>query len=289
MSTVIRTYTFTLTWPRTAGQDKTITSYRSIVTFPAGVRNTKIIESDPRGIGALQTITVTAGDITSVSGPQSTPVSTPSIPAVRTTGVSPGGAAGIGIGCAIAGALIASLVLCLFFRGRMQRERASRRRARADSYRKGSRSPQVPMVATGRTSTLCAIESALPPPKQDSDIAGDFSKLCGAIKNHAQSYYRSGEAPSGEATEIRSHLAELLKDGSTLDPGEAAMLLSSPRAAVPVARVLLAWTILQNVQPSADPELNLLPPELVECTAGMDQSNRNPGKTIPSARYGSIH
>jgi hypothetical protein len=140
------------------------------------------------------------------------------------------------------------------------------------------------MVATGRTSTLYAIESALPPPKQDSDISGDFSKLCGVIKNHAQSYYRSGEATSGEATEIRSQLAELLKDGSTLDPDEGAMLLSTPKSAVPAVRILLAWMILQNIQPSADPELNLLPPELVECTAGMDLSNRNSGKAISSKR-----
>jgi hypothetical protein len=145
------------------------------------------------------------------------------------------------------------------------------------------------MVATGRTSTLYAIESALPPPKQDSDISGDFSKLCGAIKNHAQSYYRSGEATPGEATEIRSQLAELLKDGSTLDPDEAAMLLSSSRSAIPAVRVLLAWMILQNLQPSADPELNLLPPELVECTAGMDQSNRNSGKAIACKKHGYVH
>jgi len=119
-----------------------------------------------------------------------------------------------------------------------------------------------------------AIDSKLPPPMQDRDIEGQFSRIGTAIMNHAQSYFAPGSAQQSRNLDAAAvaQLDRALGPSSPINGQTLASMLSNPRSRVAAARFLLGWTILESIRPTTMPEYTLLPPELAECMQTMTLS-----------------
>lgn len=114
---------------------------------------------------------------------------------------------------------------------------------------------------------MVALGAKLPPPMEDRSIEGEFSKLGNVIRNHAQSYFSSGNADGSQKMDkaATEHLSGLLGPKPQINSHALAAMLSNPRSRVGAVRFLLGWTILENVKPISPPEKSLLPPEIAEC------------------------
>ena len=121
-------------------------------------------------------------------------------------------------------------------------------------------------------SKMSSLDAALPPPKQDRDVAGEMSKLGGAIKNHAQNYYlTNSEIPSSLEAQIR----QILGAGGPYDPRTIVVALSTSGNTIAAVRFVLAWSIYQNITTDAASNETLLPPVLVDA---LSATSKDPGK-----------
>lgn len=233
--------------------------------------------SPPAGQSSTPSAAVTTPP-TSASGggasnsalPASSTTSAAPDPTPNPSGISSGAAAGIGIGCAAAGALLAALIVLLCMRRRRRSNssgHATRSLSRGPSMR-GNAYPHggggVPMggvsKAGGATPTV-TVEKALEPPMQDSAVHGLLQRLGTAVKDHAQSYYVARGGAGGAAAGAE-RVAAVLGAGAPVRAEEVAGMLASAPGRVAGVRFLIAWGILRNV--SGAPETSLLPPELAE-------------------------
>lgn len=125
------------------------------------------------------------------------------------------------------------------------------------------------------------METALPQPMQDSDIAGEMSRLGTSIKNYAQSYYVGGNYPRRESV-TQDQLVQLVGDGR---PPRAVNLGDGKSSTVGAVRYILAWTILESIE-SRDSGVRtaLLPPDIALGLSVMRQDHDATGtSTITSA------
>jgi hypothetical protein len=186
--------------------------------------------------------------------------------------LSPGGVAGIAIGCAILGAIIAAAAVIVCCRRRRRRATTG---GVTDHEQMG---PLPPLGEKASQSTVVAsqfkaisgpadpLAMALPPPRQDRDIVGDFSKLGNSIRNHAQSFF-GGNGIQAEPVIDTSSITHLVgrNPHAGHDADDIAKLLGSPLTRVLAVRLLLAAVIIQGLEPSCAATRTLLPPEIAQC------------------------
>lgn len=188
--------------------------------------------------------------------------------------VSAGGAAGIGIGSAIGGAIVAILIFLLLMR--KSRESGSK-----------SKKPRVASTVLGRNklspaladyestqfefddqNAVAIVERALPQPADDQTIGGEMSKLCTLIKNHIQSYYHNGRTQES----IDSvNFDEMEVAGRKLPISTPALisLLANSKTRFSALRFYLSWITLQRIEPTCDPDRTFLPPEVARFLKSM--------------------
>ncbi|USW57049.1 hypothetical protein Slin15195_G103680 [Septoria linicola] len=212
--------------------------------------------------------------------------------------VSSGGAAGIGIGCLIAGVLICGLAFYVLGpRRHLWRRKKSGidedgnleesiigEKTRggthhidggcvvptpsAEGQASHSRSGSDSSVSTATIGTIEFI---------DHEVREEFHCLNVAIKGHAELYYnlRPIEEPNHKNASCDTNIAtltDLLGPAAPLDGIAMDCLLQEPATRHDSIRLLLAWVVFRFTQLDAPMEKTLLPPELVKCAQAMSRS-----------------
>ncbi|KAI4234008.1 MAG: hypothetical protein LQ349_004064 [Xanthoria aureola] len=187
----------------------------------------------------------------------------------KSNDISPGAAAGIGIGCAIAGALIAAAILVLFFRRRRRRAPA-----RSDAIPlNGFGSVEKTIASPDSVSPVGMIERSLPQPAEDQALGGELSRLKTAIKNHVQSYYHTNSVRGG----VDQVALGLIATGNMpLIASTLGSLLSNPVTRMTAIRFCITWTVVSRIDQNCEPSLSFLPPEIASCLLSINSTRDDP-------------
>ena len=188
--------------------------------------------------------------------------------------IGPGAAAGIGIGCAIAGALIAAVILVFFFRRRRRRAPA-----RSDAIPlNGFASVEKTIASPDSISPAAMIERNLPQPAEDQALGGEMSRLKTAIKNHVQSYYHTNSV-RGSVDQVA--LGVIATGNMPLIASTLASLLSNPVTRMTAIRFCITWTVVSRIDQNCEPSLSFLPPEIASCLLSISSTRDDPSSKCP--------
>ncbi|KAL9026952.1 MAG: hypothetical protein Q9196_004460, partial [Gyalolechia fulgens] len=190
--------------------------------------------------------------------------------------ISPGAAAGIGIACAIAGALIAAAILALLFK-----RRRHRRPARGDAVQLDGFASLDKTTVSSRDlpSPLGLIERSLPQPVEDQALGGELSRLRTSIKNHVQSYYHTN---SVVGSVDQAALGIIAAGNMPLIASTLASLLSNPATRLTALRFCIAWVAISRIDPSCEPSRSFLPPEIAGCLVSIASAPEDPSTHMDS-------
>ncbi|KAL8919380.1 MAG: hypothetical protein Q9172_005011 [Xanthocarpia lactea] len=198
--------------------------------------------------------------------------STPSgntTPRNNSASISPGAAAGVGIGSAIAGALIAAAILVLFFRRRRRPAPA-----RSDVIPlNGFGSVEKTFASPDSISPVGMIERSLPQPAEDQALGGEMSRLKTAIKNHVQSFYHTNSVP-GSIDQVA--LGLIAMGNMPLIASTLGSLLSNPVTRMTAIRFCITWTAVSRIDLNCEPSLSFLPPEIASCLLSISSTRDDP-------------
>jgi Cortical protein marker for cell polarity len=199
----------------------------------------------------------TSTSSSSTSSPTTTSKSSPNI--------STGEVAGIGIACAIAGAILAGLIVFLL----------SRRFRRQASYQPQDIPPNndryLHQEKSGVTTTVTNVDRLLPQPAEDDALASGLSKIRDGIKNHVQNYYHN--APVDPNMVDQTRLVDLARV-MVMPTSAISDLLLNPATRIPMIRLFLAQLILSRCIGNTDKTCSFLPGE-VAALAVADTGNKN--------------
>jgi hypothetical protein len=225
----------------------TIPSVSTPTTMPAQYQPPPV--SNP---GSL----LTSGSSNSVG--MSTQTSSPN---GESTGLSNGAAAGVGIGCAFVGALLASLIAFFIFHRKMGHRFYSEDQLATDGvgYIHQDKNATSTTVTPVKGGVVSNIDRLLPQPAEDDEIIGGLSKIRDGIKNHVQNYYHNSPVSSKMIDE--SNLLELSK-ATKLSTHEILTLLLNPATRILTIRLLLAEMILSRCVGGSDGQSSFLPSEV---------------------------
>ncbi|KAF2269554.1 hypothetical protein CC78DRAFT_282382 [Lojkania enalia] len=223
-------------------------------------------------ISSIPTPPSSLASLPSVS-PAATEVNTAATEAVKKDdGISKGGVVGIAIGCLVAGALIAGLLMWLRS-GRSRRKHSSDQEASAIAFlnREKGAAAKAHSVETGSPASQ-AILSALPQPLEDKAISGEVSKLSNLIKNHVQSYYHTGRI-----IPRMLDLDDLQAFGSNLpiSTGTLSTLLGNSETREIALRFSIAWVLVSRIEYYDEMSATFLPPEVARCFQSISLVNRS--------------
>ncbi|KAF2166099.1 hypothetical protein M409DRAFT_55441 [Zasmidium cellare ATCC 36951] len=195
---------------------------------------------------------------------------------------------GIGIGAGIGGGLALIALGVLFYLYRRRRHRMQQPTPRwAESDRAGdilsvstemapipSSLPERKASTIGRQTTTTSTGIELLPPLPDHQLASLLVPLISNIKTHVEMFYITDVVPaSPKPSHVDSgfmKLTEVLDEGAPLDANAMDALLREPRTRFAAIRMLIAWSILRNIEVSAPLDRTLLPPELVRVIGSME-------------------
>jgi len=175
--------------------------------------------------------------------------------------VSTGAAVGIGIGTAFAGAFLALLAIWIFFR----RSRRSRRGGQNSWVSDTNHERGFGGVGKRVSSSIVALEDVPLDPADDSQIRKHMQDLYELIHQHAENHY-SARNFEGRRQDLQLELAICgWSDGGGTEPSAQtiASLLANPATRRVAIRHVIARIILQHVDLESDPEVSLLPPQIV--------------------------
>lgn len=197
--------------------------------------------------------------------------------------VSPGATAGIAVGCAVVGALIASLVFLLMMlnsrhrRSHHHRTQASKKDPRDKRLHPDEFKDNVAVtISIPETSSAAVIQHHLPPPAEERVIVADFSKIHDKIAGHMQSYYRSNPSALDPATiESLGRILDVNAGSGSPLRSRLSTLLSDHNVRASLLRATLARIILLRVDPEANPNESFLPPEVTGLFRSMDPTDFN--------------
>lgn len=187
-------------------------------------------------------------------------------------GLSDRAAAGIAIGCLIAGALIAALASFLLFSRGKKRNAAQAGHyeptVHADEHdlKHPAKVTSAPMRAIG---AAAIIENNLPQPKEDNTISGDLSRIKSRIEGHVDSYYHTAGANSQT---IAQALSAALGTGFPVSMVKLQELLSDPRKRLAVFRAAIAWIIVSRIDFSSGPDTTFLPRHVADVIRDLSAS-----------------
>lgn len=187
-----------------------------------------------------------------------------------------GAAAGIAVGCLVAGALVATLACFLLFSRRKKRAAAQAGHLEPTVYseehdlKHPAKTSSTPM---GAIDAAAIIENNLPQPKEDNAIIGDLSRIKSRIEGHVDSYYHTAGANNQATAQALSAALGTAFPVSMLKLQE---LLSNPRKRPAVLRTAIAWIIVSRIDFSSGPDTTFLPAYVAGatrdlCASGMDE------------------
>ncbi|KAF7196570.1 hypothetical protein HII31_01940 [Pseudocercospora fuligena] len=233
------------------------------------------------GASAIATTAETGGNVASNVSSSSDPATsnangTAPVSHAHQSSIANGEIVGIGIGCAIIGALLASLIACLLLRRRSRRQGYSVA-TRSTSSGSAGESDKIPAIPLSRT-IATGLSSALPQPEEDRTIIANVSKLDTVIKNHAHSFYAQATTfqPSEDAISL---VEKLLYNCTAINARDLNTMLSKLDSRIGAVRFLLSWSVLSNVGYKSQVDYTLLPPALAECLSAMNlEDGTSPGE-----------
>jgi hypothetical protein len=177
--------------------------------------------------------------------------------------VTSGVAAGIAIGCLLAGILIAGLVFWLCGRKRKPTRSHDYEASRTAlvPQEKGFATSAIPLGS--RTATASPLMDVLPLPLEDKAVAGEISKISLSVKNHVQSYYHASRvnAASLDLDDIQG-----LGNNLPISAGTLSTLLDNAATREIALRFCIAWVVCSKILPSTGSRATLLPAEVAECS-----------------------
>lgn len=200
-------------------------------------------------------------------------------------GFSSGAAAGIAIGCLIAGALIAGLVF--WFCGR-KRKASSTQDYEANSttlmpWEKGFATNAVSLK--GESPNTSPPLGVLPLPLEDKAITGEISRIGNSIKNHVQSYYQMGRVSQGLIDMDDIHA---IGSNQPISAGTLSTLLGNSATREIALRFCIAWAVCSRMKPTDDPRATLLPVEVVGCYQKIANEHKSSPGELTSTRNAHI-
>jgi hypothetical protein len=232
------------------------------------------------------TTTTTASIITTTTTTRIiTTTTTTSIPTPSTSTSSQGNGhtgeglptdVGIGIGCALGGALLAGLIVFLL----------SRRKYRQPSYQKQQLPPNGGAYVRHEKRDVAAtrgpvtnVDRLLPQPAEDDVVMGGLSKIRDGIKNHVQNYYHN--APVDPRMVDEATLVELARVMAIPTSGILDLLLNAATR-MPMIRLFLAHLILSRCTGQTDGTESFLPNEVSALANFHIEAHDTAGKSGPS-------
>jgi len=188
-------------------------------------------------------------------------------------GLSNGAAAGVGIGCAIGGAILALIAIALFTQCRKRRPNdisniayQNTPQAKASDDYESKSTSVIPLVDV-------PIERA-----DDSQIKKSLTDLNELINQHVENHYHN-QTFTGQPAGLERELSKCGFNGAGSESaGYMASILIDPRTRGAGIRKLIAYVILAHSQPNAPKLLSLLPGSISGVSRAMLQVRRRPGE-----------
>jgi hypothetical protein len=242
----------------------------------AGPTNTAKTSSNDHGTNtgvSTSSIMTSAGSSPAASSDPAVPTSTP-----KKDGIKSGAAAGIAVGCFLAGALIAGLVAWFFIKRKSPAGgvRDSEASTIALMHREKGLTAKTVSVSSGSPIAL-ALENGLPQPLEDKAISGEISKISNLIKNHIQSYYHNRAVSPGM---IDYDDLQALGEGLPISVGTLSTLLNNNATREIALRFCLAWVVTSRIQLNESSNTTFLPPEVAKCMQSMNHAERGSRGTL---------
>ena len=180
-----------------------------------------------------------------------------------------GAVAGIGISCAVAGALIAGLICFLLMR-RKQKTRSDKHSEYAvGSYASESKNPTSITVGLPGNSSAVIVENYLPQSREDNAITGDLSRIKNKIDGHVQTFYALS---GGNDQACAQALAAILGNQSPIPRAQLPALLASSRTRPSVLRAAISWVIISRIGPDSNPQESFLPVDVAGTLSSLSQN-----------------
>lgn len=179
-------------------------------------------------------------------------------------GLGSGAVAGVAIGCLLAGAAVAALVLLLLFRRHRKRQTLyNGTPGQLVAHHVGPLHQEKGVGAAAGAAALkdgvTVTATDLPQPAEDDAITGQMSMLRDKIKNHAQSYYHV--MPVDPVTVSEAPLGGFAR-GTGLAPATIKEFLCNPQSRQAMIRSYLSWETLSRCGAQGDSDASLLPAEV---------------------------
>jgi hypothetical protein len=183
-------------------------------------------------------------------------------------------AAGIGIGCAIVGALVASAAFFFFAQARRRRGvRGGNEGAYGSqpiaTYSRDPKRPIAVTVSIPETSSAAIIENSLPQPKEDNAIIGELSTVQNRTDSHVQKFYQVEPVNHQAASQA---LVQIMGGNSPVPIARLTTLLASPRSRPAVLCFTLAWIIMSRIGPDSVPRDSFLPANIAGAVHALPES-----------------
>jgi len=178
-------------------------------------------------------------------------------------GVTSGAAAGIAIGCLVAGALIAGLVFwCCWVKRRTSRARDYEARGSTLVPQEKGFATKARALGSGSAASS-PMSDTLPMPLEDKAITGEISKISSSIKNHVQSYYHADRV---NAALLDLDDIQALGYDLPVSAGMISTLLGNSATREIALRFCIAWVVCSRILPGTDSRTSLLPLEVAKCS-----------------------
>jgi hypothetical protein len=199
----------------------------------------------------------------------SSPTSTPTTPQNQTAPfqISSGGVAGIGIGTAVIGGLLAALIFWVCMRRYKYLGEERRRHTRNDGEKRAGSRSDAPL------------EENLLERADDSQIRKSMQDLNELIDQHCENHYHDQAVDIAQGSLERALIEAGYDSLSSSAPSvaEFARLLHSPGARLLAIRQFIALVILSHVGWWSRAEVSLLPPQIAAFCQTIPPTERQPG------------
>ncbi|KAJ4346668.1 uncharacterized protein N0V89_010599 [Didymosphaeria variabile] len=225
----------------------------------------------PPGAESNTTIAPTS-DTTATSSSSTTTAAAAAANISGSKDIQPGAAAGIGVGCFLAGLLIAGLLAWFFMKRRRSTSSVRDSEASAVALMHREKGPVAKTVSVSSGSPIAsALENGLPQPLEDKAVSGEISKISNLIKNHVQSYYHSRAVSPGM---IDYDDLQALGENLPVSVGTLSTLLNNPTTREIALRFCLAWVVTSRIRLNDSSNKTFLPPEVAKCMQSMNHTER---------------
>ncbi len=201
------------------------------------------------------------------------------------SGISPGAAAGIGIGTFIAGVVLTFLGFCLFLMLKKKNPRNGRSRHRHHSsrgvaYYHDNETPMKDMatsVTQQEVGNDMKIERILLEPVSGSDIKTDMMTIGDQIRQHVDNNYHL-QPVNHTSAKLSETLAPYRYESSTgINHEHLSSLLRDVRTRHAAIRHLISWIIFSRIALTSDTDTSLLPPYITAFLRKIPQPEKSPG------------